>query len=228
MPGGVHLEHPLVMRGVGAGRVRRIGVLREDRGLRHARLDDRDADAERARLPARAARSAPRTPTSTPRTELGDGADATRDRRDVDDRARLPLAHPGQHPRTQRSPPQTSTSSPRASAPAWTPRPRRCRRLPALFTRWSTRPHAIEDRREAGAHRLVVGDVELDQLDLDARGRRGCVQLVCLGQRPHRAEHRVARLRRGGRRLPARSPSWHRSRRKLGARVSRRRTRKQT
>ena len=48
-----------------------------------------------------------------------------------------------------------------------------------------------EDPPEAGAHRLVVADVELDEMDLDT-GRRGHrVQLVGLGHRTDGAVHRV-------------------------------------
>ena len=66
---------------------------------------------------------------------------------------------------------------------------------PALLTNTSTRPSvSAEDLREPVAHRLVVGDVELDEVDLDAGLGRHRLQLAGLVEAADRAVHGVALL----------------------------------
>ena len=158
-------------------------------------LDDGDSDPERRQLLRQALAQPLERPLRCDVRRLSDGRDAAGDGGDVDDRAAAPGAHSRQHLlQASNRAAQVDVHDVEVG-----------RRLALLGHRVSTdagvvHQHVddavgfVENARKAGAHRLVVGHVELDKIDLDAGIGRHRLQLACLVDTANRAVDGVALL----------------------------------
>ena len=68
--------------------------------------------------------------------------------------------------------------------------------MPALFTSTSIRPAFAITSATASLHRRAIIDVELDELDCYARGRRLGSKRACPFEIAHRSEHAYRRAAR--------------------------------
>ena len=155
-----------------------------------------DTDAERRELLGQALAETLERPLRRDVRRLGERGDAAGDRGDVDDGAAAALAHARQH--------LLQASNGAAQVDVHHVEVRRRRAL--LGDRVATDAGVVdqhvddavglaEDLREAVAHRLVVGDVELDEVDLDAGLARHRLQLAGLVDAANGAVDGVALLR---------------------------------
>ena len=190
--GRVELEHPPVLGVVRARRVRGVDVLGEDRALRHPGLDDHDADAERRELLGEPLGQPLERPLRRDVRRLRQRGDPAGDRGDVDDGPRAPLAHPREHLL------QAAHRAAQVDVHQLEVQRRR-----ALLGHGVAADAGVvhqhvdaaglgEHLGETGAHRLVVGDVQLDELDLHAGLGGHRLQLGGALDAAHRAVDHVA------------------------------------
>ena len=160
--------------------------------LGDARLDDHDPDAERRQLLGQALADPLEGPLRRDIGRLRQGGHPPHHRRDVDDGAAAALAHAGQH-RLCAANGATQVDVHDVEVVG------RAGLLddtvaadPGVVHQDVDPSGALEDLFEAAPHRLVVGDVELDQLDVDAALGRHRAELGGPGAVPNRPDHRVA------------------------------------